>query len=92
MLRITHRLLPVTAESAERHDLLVLEGALSGPWVSELEIAATSASAASRVCLDLSRVHFVDDAGLQLLQHLVSEGAAVQSVSPFVHELLQSRS
>jgi ABC-type transporter Mla MlaB component len=92
MLRITRHLLPGTAESAGRRDLLVLEGALSGPWVSELEFAATPAAAAGRVCLDLSRVHFVDDAGLQLLQRLLAEGVAVQSLSPFVHELLQSRS
>lgn len=85
MLRIT----PVEKASAEI--LLIVEGRLVGPWVAELETAAIGAgSIAGFVSIDISAVSFVDARGLKLLHRLMGQGVALQAVSPFVQELLNT--
>lgn len=85
MLRIT----TITADDADRR--LVLEGALVGAWVAELESVLRSSNPPHRVRLDLSHVHYVDAQGRVLLHRLLSEGAVVDTASPFVQELLNLR-
>lgn len=68
---------------------LRLEGKLLGPWVGELRhTCARAVAPASRLCLDLSGVIFVDAAGVELLRELVRRGAML-TVSDFVAELLR---
>ena len=91
MLRITQRPFEGVPDSVRQTELLVLEGTLSGPWVSELETVAATHSEGGSLSLDLSRVHFVDPTGLRLLLRLLANGARLHSASPFVHELLHTR-
>lgn len=85
MLRITS----INASNNDRR--LVLEGALTGAWVAELESVFRSSKPPHLVRLDLSHVHFVDAEGRMLLRRLLSEGAVVETASPFVQELLNLR-
>jgi ABC-type transporter Mla MlaB component len=77
MLRIT---------SDQTH--LKLEGRLVGPWVTLLRRECRSRP---NVALDLSEVVFVDSAGVSLLARLVARGAQLRAASPFIAELLKSR-
>jgi anti-anti-sigma regulatory factor len=84
MLRITR--LP----GDESGEILKLEGKLQGPWVHEARDAHALATArGSRICLDLSGVTFVDEAGTGLLRELVRSGAEVVGCSSYIAELLQ---
>jgi len=85
MLRIT----PATRPAVATH--LVLEGRLVRPWVAELQAAVTAVnSSPGRVHLDLSGVHYVDAQGLALLHRLQDQGVVLQTLSPFVQELLNT--
>lgn len=87
MLRITS----IATNSDE--PCLRLEGRLIGPWVEELELAIEATqSPPSGLQLDLSRVQFVDALGLTLLQTLQDRGVVLRRVTPFIEELLRSRS
>lgn len=79
---------PYEAELATHR---VLEGRLVGPWVAELQAAVMAAgSLPGRVHLDLSGVHFVDAQGLTLLHRLQDQGVVLQTLSPFIQELLNT--
>ena len=85
MLRITR------SETAEAEINLIVEGRLVGEWVAELQTVLMETDFVStRVSLDLSGVHFVDTQGLALLHRLFNQGVALQAVSPFVQELLNT--
>lgn len=87
MLKITS----VDKASSER--LLVVEGRLVGSWVSDLETAVSGASnLPGCMYIDVAAVTFVDAKGLKLLQRLMNQGVALQSVSPFMQELLNMKS
>ncbi len=87
MLRIT----PIATNTGE--PCLRLEGRLIGPWVEELERAVEATQSLPRgLHLDLSRVQFVDAQGVALLQRLQDHGVVLQRVTPFIEELLRSRS
>lgn len=79
MLRIT------TRESAGGPPELRVEGRIAGPWVGELERAA---SAHSGLSLDLAGVTFADAAGVDLLRHLIARGASVTGLAPYLEPLL----
>jgi anti-anti-sigma regulatory factor len=86
MLRIT------TATTGTQQLCLRLEGRLVGPWVAEVETTVRqSASPMEAIVLDLSGVHFVDDVGIVLLQTLRTQGVTLQRVTPFIEELLRTR-
>ena len=86
MLRITR------TENAEGEINLIVEGRLVGAWVTELQSAVIKAGPVpTHVYLDLSGVHFVDARGLALLHRLLNQGVALQAVSPFVQELMNTR-
>jgi ABC-type transporter Mla MlaB component len=79
MLRITR----VTTNGAT---VLKLEGKLLAPWTGELLDQCNGAG--EQVALDLSRVSFVDGAGVALLNELRGRGATIVACSGFVAELL----
>jgi hypothetical protein len=68
--------------------LVVVEGAISGPWVDELRRFA-EALGNERFSLDLSGVGYVDAQGLLLLQQLVRKSTKVTQASPYVAALLE---
>lgn len=71
---------------------LQLQGRLVGPWVAELQRAVSDLDTpVSLLQLELADVQFVDADGIALLQQLLSQGAQLSSVSPFVRELLHTR-
>jgi anti-anti-sigma regulatory factor len=84
MLRIT------SVEKGPLDLLLIVEGRVLGPWVSELEAAVMQAvdAAPGRVFIDIAAVSFVDASGVALLRRLLDQGVGLHAVSPFVHELL----
>lgn len=87
MLRIT----PFSTDAGV--PCLRLEGRLIGPWVEELERSVESSQSPSGgLQLDLSRVQFVDALGLRLLHSLQDQGVVLQCITPFIEELLRSRS
>jgi ABC-type transporter Mla MlaB component len=86
MLRIT------PASSHAMPQRYVLEGRLRGPWVAELAaIIAAAGESPEGLELDLSGVHYVDAPGLALLCEIQDQGVVLRSVSPFVAELLHTR-
>lgn len=87
MLRITA--VTTTAQQA----CLRLEGRLVGPWVAEVETAIRqSTSSMTDIVLDLGGVRFVDEVGIVLLQTLRTQGVTLRRATPFVEELLRTRS
>jgi anti-anti-sigma regulatory factor len=70
--------------------LLKVEGKLRGPWVEELSrvCAGLGRGEPRAVCLDLSAVTFLDEAGTRLLRELM-RGGVVVTASGFVAELLR---
>ncbi|HEV3256731.1 MAG TPA: hypothetical protein VG013_07630 [Gemmataceae bacterium] len=66
-----------------------LEGTLLEPWIGEVLNVCTSPDGWSgRTSLDLSRLTFVDRAGVKLLKDLIRRGIVVSACSGFVGELL----
>jgi hypothetical protein len=72
MLRIT---LHKTPDSAQ----IILEGRLTGPWVTELEQAwqAVKQSGTIPLTVDLTGVGFIADKGKSLLKRMWQEGATL---------------
>ncbi|MCP9451399.1 MAG: hypothetical protein NNA23_01810 [Nitrospira sp.] len=76
MLKITGRY-----RVGEESISLIVEGRLTGPWVSELDTCWRQLSTSQRrtAVIDLSDVTFIDDAGKMLLRRLWSEGATLRA-------------
>ena len=71
---------------------LKLEGSLAGPWVAELEHAWRAARPglnSRSLCVDLTAVDYVDDAGKYLLALLSREGAQVTAAGTAMTELVR---
>lgn len=86
MLKIT------SVENASAERLLVVEGRLTGPWVKELETAVSGVGTLPGcMYIDVAAVSFVDTRGIRLLHRLMNQGVVLQSVSPFVQELLNMK-
>ncbi|WP_411727551.1 hypothetical protein [Methyloglobulus sp.] len=86
-------MLKITVEKATTDTLFILEGSLSGLWVTELHkviIDSRSMPDVTHLNLDLARVHFADEQGLTLLRDLMMWGATLRAVSPFIQELLKT--
>jgi len=83
-------MLKITAEKALPDTWLILEGSLSGPWVTELNKAVIdSRSQPDTIKLDLAGIQFVDEQGLLLIRELIAWGVTVATASPFIKELLK---
>jgi anti-anti-sigma regulatory factor len=79
-------------DDGDRGGVLVLAGAVAGPWVEELRRAVEAALArGAAVRLDLRDVTFVDHAGVTLLAGLAARDVTLRNGSPFVTELLKVR-
>jgi hypothetical protein len=66
-----------------------LEGRLLGPWVAELaQVCGGPAVRASGVCLDLSRLTYVDEDGRRLLQDLLGRGVKLVAWTGLIAEML----
>lgn len=84
-------MLKITVEKARTDTLFILEGSLSGPWVTELHKAIIdSPSMPDMIQLELTRVHFADGQGLVLLGELMARGMTLRAASPFILELLNT--
>jgi hypothetical protein len=83
VLKITQRVTPVEGT------IVVLEGKLLEPWVTEVRALFSQRVPPLLPRLDLSALTFVDAAGIELLQNLLREGVAVESCSAFVATLLR---
>jgi anti-anti-sigma regulatory factor len=85
MLRITSRIQPDCCA-------LKVEGWLTGPWVGELDASwqtALDRCDARRICVDLSAVYYVDEAGRELLTRMYRAGAAFATKGCTMSELVR---
>jgi anti-anti-sigma regulatory factor len=70
-------MLRITTQSTPDRLALKLEGWLTGAWVEELDRTWRAATNTGRqICVDLSDVVYVDEAGRQLLTVMYREGIA----------------
>ncbi len=72
---------------------LKLEGSLAGPWVAELEHAWRAARPGLNgrsLCVDLTAVDYVDEAGKYLLALLRRDGAQVTAAGTAMTELVRT--
>lgn len=76
-------------ETGDSIRTLRLEGKLLEPWTGELRAACAGPGLPlSRIRLDLSRVSYLDAAGVQLVKGLIEQGVTVTACSGFVAEIL----
>lgn len=84
MLRIS------TATDTHGATLLVVEGVIADDGAETLEeVCREQLLASRRIALDLTKVTFLDEAGLACLNRLRQRGIDVRSYSPFISELLK---
>ena len=82
MLRIS-----VSEQDSSCH-IIKLEGKLLQAWIDEVRRLCVETEEGSFPSIDLSRLSFVDRAGVEMLQQLLQQGVRIHSCSPFVAELL----
>jgi hypothetical protein len=83
-------MLKITVKKAISDTLLILEGSLSGPWVTELNNAViASGCQPDSIKLDLTGIHFADEQGHLLIRELMVWGVSLIAASPFIKELLK---
>jgi hypothetical protein len=71
---------------------LIVEGTLSGAWVSELEkcwIELRLSQRDERVTADLSGVSYIDDKGRRLLKRMFSEGAELRATGVMTKGIIE---
>jgi len=82
-------MLRITESSGDAKRVVMLEGKLLGAWVDEVRGLFVGTAVDSFPMLDLSRLSYVDRAGVEMLQELFRRGARIGACSPFVAELLR---
>jgi ABC-type transporter Mla MlaB component len=83
-------MLKITTDNTLPETLLILEGSLSGPWVTELNKAVIdSACQPDTLKLDLTGIQYADEQGLLLIRDLMAWGLTLAATSPFMKELLK---
>lgn len=83
-------MLKITIDNTMPKILLILEGSLSGPWVTELnKTVIDSGYQPDTIKLDLTGIYFADEQGLLLIRELMVWGMTVSAASPFIKELLR---
>jgi anti-anti-sigma regulatory factor len=88
-------MLRITAHSGSERFALKLEGWLTGPWVEELDTTwrrAAETLGDRRICIDLSEVDFVDEAGRELLTRMYRAGVAFVTRGCVMPELVREMS
>ena len=70
-------MLKITAVERRHQRILVVEGELAGPWVTELRTAWNDARSAQpgRIVVDLKDATVISEQGQNLLREMKSEGA-----------------
>lgn len=67
-----------------------LDGSLSGPWVKELQgVCEADLARGMTVALNLSNLHFIDQAGAALLKRLATQHVSQLNCSAFVRAHVQ---
>jgi ABC-type transporter Mla MlaB component len=83
-------MLKITIDNTMPETLLILEGSISGPWVTELNKAVIdSGCQPDTIKLDLTGIQYADEQGLLLICDLMSWGVTLAAISPFINELLK---
>ena len=82
-------MLRITSIPDSGSTLLKLEGKLLLAWTGELLAQLPrEREQLARTRLDLSRVSFIDDAGVFLLRRLIASGVVIEASSSFVAAIL----
>ena len=86
------RVLRIITNITERTTTLILEGRLTGIWVSELErcwhtVGVTRPGQA--ICIDMRAVSFVDAAGKKLLAEMYRCGAELVAAGCFMNRVVE---
>jgi anti-anti-sigma regulatory factor len=83
-------MLRITTQSTPDRLALKLEGWLTGAWVEELDQTWRAATNTGlQICVDLSDVFFVDEAGRQLLTLMYRAGVAFVTKGCVMPELVR---
>jgi hypothetical protein len=83
-------MLRIAIESKDGVSIVLAEGQMIGPWVSEFRRSCEELVRAGREpVVDLARVSFVDREAVDVLRTLGSRGVAVVNCSSFVAEQLK---
>ena len=83
-------MLKITTDNTLPETLLILEGSLSGPWVTELNKAVIdSGCQPDTLKLDLTGIQYADEQGLLLIRDLMAWGVSLAAASPFINELIK---
>jgi hypothetical protein len=83
--------LRITRQSDNGSIRLKLEGKLLLAWTGEvIAQLPPEPSDFARLRLDLSAVHYLDDAGELLIRRLIADGAVIESASSFVSAVLNT--
>ncbi len=84
-------MLRITIDNAAPEVNFILEGSIAGLWVRELRgVVMSCDSAPDLISLNLAKVHFADELGLNLLRELMAKGVTIHAASPFIRELLRT--
>jgi anti-anti-sigma regulatory factor len=86
-------MLRIVVEARPEQVTVKLEGSLAGPWVAELEEAWRSTKPGLNdrsLCLDLTAVDHVDEAGKYLLALLSCDGARLTTAGTAMTELVRT--
>ena len=68
---------------------LCLQGSVAGPWIGELERAASMKIGARSLTLDLGEVRFIDRDALPMFRNLAKRGVRVAHCTAFARTLLK---
>ena len=85
-------MLKITIHDSAAECRFRLEGRLTGPWVTELEMSwqtAASTTSGRRTAADLREEEFVDDAGRALLERMHEAGVRLTADTPVMKDLLR---
>jgi anti-anti-sigma regulatory factor len=84
-------MLKITSETSPDSARLILEGSLTGPWISELkhEWQAIQPAGAVSLVVDLAGVTFVGEDGKALLKRMWREGAQLVATGCCIGHLVE---
>ena len=85
-------MLRITSQIGPDRFALKLEGWLTSAWVDELDTcwrAVTNSVGTRRICVDLSDVHYVDEAGRDLLTAMYRAGVRFVAKGCVMPELVR---
>jgi hypothetical protein len=85
-----NNMLKITVENYASERCFILEGRLTGPWVSTLHQAVMACDAdPEAIQINLAAVNFADQPGITLLHELISWGVKLNQMPPLLQALLK---